>query len=549
VQRLPSLFSHLLFLFFSYKLVKDFQSKWLVIASFLIINLNPYMLDFFSLSRGYGLSLGLMMAGIYYLFALLTQGYKPHYFLLATVFGFLATLANFVMLNYFVVSFGLSLLFIADNIFQTDNSTKQKTIAFLRLTFLPLCIFIFSLCFLVLVAFKLKEAGALFYGGNKGFWTDTFCTITDRCFYEVGYNYWFQRFAKGFVIFIFVLACACVGFRVIKKQTTKTNRFLGFLILLLFLCALSTIVQHYLFDTLYLIERTALFLVVLFNLMFVFFINEITKEIKAAAVFVNVASILAIVHFIFAFNLNYVLEWRSESDVKQMLCDLEKVKETPKEKNNIDICIPLDFDQPINYYRAVNNLTWVNTLERSTKINYLFDYLYIIPSEFGKINMDSLEIIKTYPATNSILAKPRYAPNLTKVCFSKTLDFENSPDGKYKMDEKTEYGQGFDYIVNDSITPGRNAEVIFKATVWASDISNCNLMAIVSLENKKGVYLWKRAYVCDYIKKENEWIDVYFTGIVPAETMAGDELKSYIWNPNKQTLFVKKMELKWLSKP
>src|ERR1019366_4686768 len=42
VLRLPSLCSHLLFLFFSYKLVKDFQSIWLVVASFLIINLNPY---------------------------------------------------------------------------------------------------------------------------------------------------------------------------------------------------------------------------------------------------------------------------------------------------------------------------------------------------------------------------------------------------------------------------------------------------------------------------------------------------------------------------
>ena len=40
VLRLPSLIAHLLFLFFSYKLIKNFENKWLVLASFLIINLN-----------------------------------------------------------------------------------------------------------------------------------------------------------------------------------------------------------------------------------------------------------------------------------------------------------------------------------------------------------------------------------------------------------------------------------------------------------------------------------------------------------------------------
>src|SRR3989344_4832721 len=38
VLRLPALIAHLLFLFFSYKLIKNFENKWLVLASFLIIN-------------------------------------------------------------------------------------------------------------------------------------------------------------------------------------------------------------------------------------------------------------------------------------------------------------------------------------------------------------------------------------------------------------------------------------------------------------------------------------------------------------------------------
>jgi hypothetical protein len=69
ILRLPSLLAHLLFLVFSAKLLSHFQNKWVLLASFLIINLNPYLLDFFSLARGYGLSIGLMMTSIYYLYA------------------------------------------------------------------------------------------------------------------------------------------------------------------------------------------------------------------------------------------------------------------------------------------------------------------------------------------------------------------------------------------------------------------------------------------------------------------------------------------------
>ena len=78
VLRIPSLIAHLLFLFFSFKLVKNFQGTLLIIASFLIINLNPYVLDFFSLSRGYALSLGLMMTSIYYLYVYFVEGYHSH---------------------------------------------------------------------------------------------------------------------------------------------------------------------------------------------------------------------------------------------------------------------------------------------------------------------------------------------------------------------------------------------------------------------------------------------------------------------------------------
>ena len=117
------------------------------------------------------------------------------------------------------------------------------------------------------------------------------------------------------------------------------------------------------------LDLTAMFLVVLFNLTLVFFINELCKENRKSAIVSYVSCLFLVYHFVMSFNLNYVLEWKSNADVKEMLSDLEKIKSIPKQKKSINICAPLSFVQSINYYRAVNNLTWINTVERSAEIN------------------------------------------------------------------------------------------------------------------------------------------------------------------------------------
>jgi hypothetical protein len=549
VLRIPSLFAHLIFLFFSYKLVRGFQSSWLIIASFLILNINPYVLDFFSLSRGYAMSLGLMMGSIYFLYAFIKDGYKAKHALVSSIFGALATTANFVVLNYFIVSYGLIFLMSGHQLLKADKTLTQKTVQLFAKMILPTLVVFISLFLLLPIAIKLKEAGALFYGGNKGFWTDTFCSITDRSFYELGYNYWFQRFAKGFVILVAFAGSVFVGWKQATKKTNEHNLFLGALLLLLGLCSLSTIVQHYLFETLYLLDRTAMFLVILFNLTLVFFINELCKENKKSAIVSYLACLFLVYHFVLSFNLNYVLEWKSNADVKEMLTDLEKIKSIPKQKKSINICTPLSFVQSINYYRAVNNITWINTVERSEDINLLSDYLYLEPKQYAGKNMDSLEIINVYPLTKNILAKPKFPPDYSRIRFSEKLNFENTEGEKYVIDEKVEYAQGFNYTVNDSITPDRNGEVVFSAEIMAESILKSNLYVIISFENANGLYEWKRAFIKDYIVRNNEWMVVRFSVPVPKNCLLGDQLKCYIWNPNKHKLFVKQMELKWLSKP
>ncbi len=71
--RLPNLASHILYLVFSVRLLDRYLRGAAAVAGFVVLNANPYVLEFFSLSRGYGISLGLLMASLYYLFRFMDE--------------------------------------------------------------------------------------------------------------------------------------------------------------------------------------------------------------------------------------------------------------------------------------------------------------------------------------------------------------------------------------------------------------------------------------------------------------------------------------------
>ncbi len=544
ILRLPNLAAHLLFLGYSAALVRNFENKALVITSFLIINLQPYMLDFFSLARGYGLSLGLMMASIYYLHGLQNRKKQLLYAAISVLFAALAVLANMVLLNYLLILLFVLVLFFLHQAATSNQTIKQKLGFITKHLLTPMLLTGLLLLFVMPIAFKLKDAGALFFGANANFWKSTIVTIVDKCFYELDYSNWFHRAAKGFVIILIAAATMYACFRFLKRQVSPGLLFLTSLLLLIILCAVSTIVQHYLLGTLYLTDRTALFLLVLFNLLFVFFINELSKGKYMFAGIAYVSSLGVLIHFVMAFNLHYVIEWKFDSDTKAMLNDLEDIKTIPEEKGTVNIGMPFLFEQTSNYYKASTiDLKWLNA---STNLNMLNDYFYLDPETYSEINPDSLRIIKTYPLTKNILAEPKYKPFGHKITYQTTMHFDTLPEKKFSFTSAVEFGPSITYKINDSAGQDKKAMVIFETLVAAPDINKSNVSIVITFQNEKGCYFWKSVNSRHFIQKTGEWAPIRFSCVAPSETQSGDELKVYIWNSNKQMLDVSEMSIKWI---
>jgi len=106
VLRMPSLFGYALYLVFAGLILRRVSNPLIALGGLLLLNLNPYLLDFFALSRGYGLSLGLMMALLFFLLRFLHRlsagRFEEIDLSRALALACAAIAANFALLNLYI---------------------------------------------------------------------------------------------------------------------------------------------------------------------------------------------------------------------------------------------------------------------------------------------------------------------------------------------------------------------------------------------------------------------------------------------------------------
>ena len=119
--RIPSLIGYGLYLYFSVRILEWVPNRAFALAGLLLLNLNPYLLDYFALSRGYGLSLGLLMGSLFFLLRFVSRRSgssstffgQPSQLSLALAFACGAVLAGFSLLDAYLGILGVAVTAIA----------------------------------------------------------------------------------------------------------------------------------------------------------------------------------------------------------------------------------------------------------------------------------------------------------------------------------------------------------------------------------------------------------------------------------------------------
>ena len=399
VLRLPNVFGFLIYSFFSYKISKRLTGSFLQIACFLLLLLNPFILDFFSLARGYGLSLAMMVASIYFLLKILDNHKSLIDNYLFTLFSIYAVVANFTLLIFYLAAIGVwGLIWLY----------HEKWKVFIRLT--PLSILLANgiiLFNLMKFLFYLKSINGLYAGGVSGFVKSVVdSNITDLLYNENMDSILLKDILVYAVILSFLIVFTFNFIAIFKKPFLKSSLVL---MVVLVLYIIIPIVQNRVLGILYPTERTASFYYILWVLPCVFYLFEkpVLKKIHTISIYAFTGFI--VLNFINTANLKYCNSWKYDADTKDMMLTVNQLHIEKKLPDAVQLSV-FWLNEPAakRYYRPQLYYEWI-TINRFESDKIQADDVYFLPEEevLKEPFKSQFFVLKFYEVSKMVLLKRR----------------------------------------------------------------------------------------------------------------------------------------------
>jgi hypothetical protein len=397
--RLPSLLSHGFYLVFTYLILRKLTSPLNVLSGFLLLNLNPFMLDFFSLARGYAMALSFTVSSVYFFFNYVETN-KVKNIIWSLILAMLAMLSSFSWSIYYVS------LIVLINI---RWITSYNHFDFKDLIRKNRPVFICSILLIVILfepIRKLTKGHEFYDGGRTSFWHDTVGSLVNATMYGQSYENSFTVFLKYFIaiISLFLIIVFIYNFFNQKGKISSDKFMLA--VLLLVLPYLVCIIQHFLLKSLFLINRMALFLIPLFLISVIFLVNEAGSfklKLISSSLLLVLASVF-LIHTVLSLNTSFTVKWRYDSDTRNVLTDLENEVKTDDEPM-VKLGAMWLYKPTVNFYRTTRKYKWLEQISTDDYRNSNYDYYYLPDSCMNFIAVNNLSIIKHYTNSNSFLLK------------------------------------------------------------------------------------------------------------------------------------------------
>jgi len=205
--RLPNLLSGLLYLVFVFRtglMIRDNLLRWLFILCMLLAH---SFTEFFSLARGYGMSMAFLIASVYYLMKSLQQGSNKSYAITLLMIS-LGVSANLTLIPTALLINGLIIL----NVFLLP---KESISGYIGKGLIILATGIIPLVFFSYLSFYFKDNGLLIHGTTVGFWPVTALSMLELIF---GKPY---QAAVILIIFLISISILILILYLIKNHTVK----------------------------------------------------------------------------------------------------------------------------------------------------------------------------------------------------------------------------------------------------------------------------------------------------------------------------------------
>jgi hypothetical protein len=338
IARLPNVLAGIMYVFFAYKIAQEFfvQHKLFL---FVLLLFNPFLLDFFSLARGYGLSLAFLLGACFFLLKY-AKSAKMIFAFMALACAGLSVMSSFTMIYIFA-----AVLFLVFWI-AFFSKLNWKNWALLSI---GAAIIVKKLYDYVHIPFeKLMESNSLWYGGVDGFYSDTLVSLTTAIMggHEAGQHV----LVILNVLILLLVAVIVLRFFAEKMSDWNWKSPTIILVALLLIPIAESMFNHYVLGTKFLLDRTALFLYPLAILLLVQLANVSRPSIysKCSSVLTAVATGFVVINFILCFNLKSTITWFQDAHTRDVLSELNEKGEKENRKVAFDASWP--FRATVLYY-------------------------------------------------------------------------------------------------------------------------------------------------------------------------------------------------------
>lgn len=399
--RLPNVLSFLLYLlscFLITRLIKHPKLQ-LFCAGFLV--LHPFMLDFFSLARGYGISLGFMSMSLYFL---LRRSIKPETFgewitdyAWAIVMGALAILANLAMINYFIAMIGVFALTYL-------RLVQKKAIRKVWMHLAALVTFSFSFIPIILGGDRLLHLSREdeLYIGEPNL-LSSIQSFTDSILYVFNVPSWIPYVLQATVLILFALITISLLYKRVFSSRLATTT------LVVYLIAIGLILENLIFSVNFPTPRTALPFIPLLSLCIIFFFEHLIlyyekrKTLILRLMTIVGASIM--IHFVCSLNLSHTKTWHYDKYTKEVMSRIGQI--AGQSSRPLTISNYWTLEPSINYYIITRELN-VQLADRGgtrTSTDFIYDY------DWGQLPKGFLPLLTFKDTGTRLLAKSHFVQN------------------------------------------------------------------------------------------------------------------------------------------
>jgi hypothetical protein len=389
--RLPNLLSFILYAFAIFRICKAVlksESIFFIPAAILFIA-NPYLLDFFGLCRGYGMSCALCTLSVSYLISGYSTLEKKHIWT-ALILSILASYANFTLLVFWCSTVLITW-------FYFFAQFKNK----LGLLFKPtLIISIISIIYIALIAIplhKMQSTDQFQYWTSSGFYKETILPLIIHSLYGSHRNIFLHFNSIAFIVIgIVLINFIYVIYRFAHSQFQINSFFRPVFVTtsIILLTAGINILQSLIFHTPNLNGRTALFFYPLFISAFVTTLGLFSK-IKISFLKRGIAIIITFVclfQLSDTMSLKSVREWWFDANTFKVI---EFLKNT---NNNQDVSLKTNwlFHPSFYFYKYAGKIPWIDLkdYDKNIELNTDAEYYYILAENYNMLEPKFEPVIK-----------------------------------------------------------------------------------------------------------------------------------------------------------